>query len=72
MGGRSTFRKVRNLVNALFGKDGLHAMLEGKDYQCTDTLFLFIAGYFDRVKECKKDPRQAEINALYSELGGSL
>lgn len=35
--------------NGRFSYNGLCEMVEGKDDQCIDTLFLYITGYVDRV-----------------------
>lgn len=52
----------------LSSSDGHRSMLEGKDSQCIDMMFLFIDGYLDRVKGYQNDPRVRETNTPYSEL----
>lgn len=55
------------VLNGRFNHDGVHNMLEGKDYQSIDIVFSFICALVGRFAGCTKDGKLTRVSILQSE-----
>lgn len=55
-------------LNGLFSRDGVHGMLEPKDYESIDFVFLFICAYVGKVTEDIADKGLMKMTMMYPEL----
>lgn len=59
-------------LNRFVSDDGRHGVLGGKDYQCNDMVFPFIAGYVERETAYEEEPKLTVTKTLYCDLVGDL
>lgn len=55
-------------LNGLFSSDGVHDMLQGRDYQCIDKEFHFICANVGKATGYTGDSELTKVNTTYCEL----
>lgn len=57
-----------SVLNGWFTKDGLKAILEGKDYLDVDSVFPFVESFADRLPVRVKQHEQATSHTIYTQI----